>query len=59
MKPNKRICDDILRYGKIIEDNEFICDGDYVRQYTIIYENNTYLLSKINGEWEFFRRQTI
>lgn len=49
----KKICNDILRYGTIISDKEFTCEGDMVRQYEIGYEGVTYLLIKVNGEWEY------
>lgn len=53
----KKICDDILRSGVIIRDEEMRSDkGDYIRQYTIevIGVNDrlvSYYLTKMNGEW--------
>lgn len=53
---NTSICNDILRYGKIISDQSFIVDGANVRQYIIEYEGITYSLTKINGEWDYIHR---
>ena len=50
----KNICDEILRYGTIIKDNEYECDGDCIRQYTMKYENEEYIMTKCNGEWIYF-----
>ena len=47
----KTMCDNILRCGDIIEDKNFTCDGDYIRQYIINYCGVKYILSKCNGEW--------
>lgn len=47
----KLICDDILRYGKIISDKEYTCDGKPIRQYTIECDGETYDLTKECGEW--------
>lgn len=47
----KEICDDILRYGTILSDKEFQCEGNFVRQYQIEYEGEEYNLTKQNGEW--------
>lgn len=52
----KKICDDILRYGTITRDEEFTCEGIMVRQYTISYEGESYDLTKNNGEWVHFHR---
>jgi hypothetical protein len=56
MKPNKAICDDILRYGTILNDDEYNIDGDLVRQYRIKYECEIYNITKINGEWDYLSR---
>jgi hypothetical protein len=56
MKPNKAICDDILRYGTILNDDEYNIDGDLVRQYRIKYEGEIYNITKINGEWDYLSR---
>lgn len=47
----KKICDDILRYGTILSDEEFQCEGKFVRQYQIEYEGEKYNLTKQDGEW--------
>ncbi len=47
----KKICDDILRYGKILSDKEIVCDGKFIRQYVIECDGETYNLTKENGEW--------
>lgn len=47
----KKICDDILRYGKILSDTEIVCDGKFIRQYTIECDGETYDLTKECGEW--------
>lgn len=51
---NQKICDDVLRYGEILEDKEFKCDGDNIRQYIIKYNSLRYVLTKCNGEWIYF-----
>lgn len=56
MKPNKDICDDILRYGTILNDDEYNIEGDSVRQYRIKYEGEIYNITKINGEWDYLSR---
>lgn len=50
----KRIMDDILRYGTITWYDEFDCDGKHIRQYTIIENGEKYDMTKINGEWSYF-----
>ena len=52
----KKIADDILRYGRILEDFETICDGIFVREYLIEYDGEKYSLVKNNGEWVSVRR---
>ena len=52
----KKICDDVLRYGKILQDVESVCEGIMVREYTIAYEGEKYDLVKNNGEWVSFHR---
>ena len=47
----KKICDDILKYGTITSDKEFTCDGEFIRQYVIEYEGEEYQLTKSNGQW--------
>jgi len=47
----KKIADDILRYGTILRDLERECEGIAVREYLIKYEGNEYDLVKNNGEW--------
>ena len=50
----KKMCDDILRYGTIIDDREFVSgDGVFCRHYQIIYNDYKWYLSKNNGEWVF------
>lgn len=53
---NHKICDDVLRYGEILEDKEFVCDGKNIRQYIIKYNDINYALTKANGEWIYFIR---
>ena len=55
----KNICDDILRYGKIISDKEIVCDGKFIRQYVIEIENETYDLTKRNGEWVYIHHNIV
>lgn len=53
MKENTReLCDDILRYGIIFDDETFTHAGNRVRRYEIWYEGETYVLVKVNGEWK-------
>ena len=52
----KRFCDDLLRYGEIIKDENFNCDGILIRQYTILCDGCTYLVTKNNGEWVYITR---
>lgn len=47
----KKECDDILRYGKIIKDEEYEKNGDFKRYYTIEKDGVLYRLGKTNGEW--------
>lgn len=42
----KKMCDIILKYGNIIEDNE-----THVREYTIKLDDSIFHLVKVNGEW--------
>lgn len=53
---NQKICDDILRYGEILEDKEFVCDGDNIRQYIVKYDGIDYALTKANGKWVYFTK---
>lgn len=57
LESEKLICDDILRYGEILSDNEFQDGNDFVRQYEIRYESECYLMTKLNGEWIYFIRR--
>lgn len=56
----KKICDDMLRYGTILSDREVISyDGRHFRQYVIVVNEddaNEYHLTKMDGEWVFFAR---
>ena len=52
----KKIADDILRYGTIHGDLESECEGIAVREYLIEYDGNKYDLVKNNGEWVSVRR---
>ena len=49
----KEICDDILRDGEVVENEEFVCDGISVEQFTVILDGQEYLLTKNNGEWVY------
>lgn len=55
----KKICDDILGYGKILSDKEFECDGKFVRQYVIEIGGETYDLTKHNGEWVYIHHNIV
>lgn len=51
----KRICDDVLRYGTIKTDKEFRGDElELVRYYIIECDGEEYHMTKINGEWVYF-----
>lgn len=50
----KEMCNDILRYGTIKRDEEFECEGERIRQYTIEQDGEEYDLTKVNGEWIYF-----
>lgn len=52
----KNFCDDALRYGNIIEEVEFTCDGIAERQYTISYDGVMYLMTKCNGVWIYIHK---
>ena len=52
----KKIADDILRYGTILGDLERECEGIAVREYLIEYEGAQYDMVKNNGEWVSIRR---
>ena len=58
MKLNQKICDDILRYGTILESKEFdTAEGEHIRQYIIQDTNEErYFMTKINGTWEYMTR---
>ena len=50
----KKICDDILRYGQILCDEEMkSATGILIRQYVVKYNNTEYVLTKNNGEWVY------
>jgi polyhydroxyalkanoate synthesis regulator phasin len=50
-------CDDILRYGKIVKDEESVHNGHHVRDMVIVSdEQNTYFLKKVDGQWVVLRR---
>lgn len=54
---NQEICNDILRYGEIINDIEFTEKDGCYRQYIIEYEDEIYYMTRHNGEWIFIRRE--
>ena len=58
------ICDDMLRYGDIVSDNEYIIDGACYRQYVINVEGMmgriySYHLTKKNGRWIYIHCEGI
>lgn len=58
MNVNQNICDDILRYGTILESKEYVTKdtNENVRQYMIKYEGEKYFMTKINGKWDYLTR---
>lgn len=51
----KRICDDVLRYGTIKTDIEFRNNNlELIRQYVIELDDEEYHMTKIDGEWSHF-----
>ena len=46
-------CDDLLRYGDIIYDSEYVTNGAFTRHYVIKSGEKIYHLLKVNGEWIF------
>lgn len=51
----KRICDDVLRYGTIKTDIEFRNNNlELIRQYVIELDDEEYHMTKIDGEWSYF-----
>lgn len=53
---NQEICNDILRYGKVISDTEFNKEDGWYRQYIVECDGDTYYMAKHNGVWVFIRR---
>lgn len=50
-------CDDILKYGKIIKDEESQPNGHFIRRMVIrANEQNEYYLKKVDGRWVGLRR---
>lgn len=50
----KKICDDLLRYGEIVRDMSYVSNNKYIRQYTIVDTNGEkYDITKRNGEWVY------
>ena len=50
-------CDDILRYGKVIQDTESQCNGRFIRRMVVrADEQNEYYLKKVDGQWVGLRR---
>lgn len=51
-----RICDAILKEGIIEREEENICGGVIVKQYTVSYAGCRYEIVKNNGELVYIRR---
>ena len=50
-------CDDILRYGKVIQDTESQRNGRFIRRMVVrADEQNEYYLKKVDGQWVGLRR---
>lgn len=47
------LCNEVLRYGNIIEDYSFRLGSENKRQYVIEYEGLTYYLTKTDGIWTY------
>jgi hypothetical protein len=56
---NQGICDNILRYGKVISDTEFEHEDGWYRQYIVECDGDIYYMTKHNGEWIFIRRRRV
>lgn len=57
MQVNQKICDDIYTEGEVTNVELFTCDGIIVRQYTVIYCGEKYLLTSHNHEWVYLWHQ--
>lgn len=47
------ICDDVLRYGEVIKDDECKAGNCNIRYYKIMYEGDIFEAIKINGDWGY------
>lgn len=56
-KEQEKICDEILRYGEIIKDTEYIYNGQFYRKYEIKLATSIYCLTKCNGVWVEYRER--
>ncbi len=49
----KRFCDELLETGKILKESHFGDNHNYLVEYD---ENNTFTITKENGEWIYIYR---
>lgn len=49
MKIKNNLCEDLLRYGEIVSDYDFIQDNNFIRIKRIFYNNSYYVVIMNNG----------
>lgn len=52
----KKLCDDILRDGELIDKDRFVYDvydGISFEHFTVVLDGQKYLLTRHNGEWRY------
>ena len=52
----QRHCDDMLKYGEVLEDREYVEKGMFCRDFTIRYEGDRFAMKKRNGLWVSVRK---
>lgn len=55
----QRRCDDMLRYGEVLEDREYVKKNTFCRDFTIKYEGNRFAMKKRNGLWVSVRKCSV
>lgn len=52
-------CDEVLKYGTILVDEEANVNGAFVRKYWIEYKGVSWSLVKVNGVWIYARQEVL
>lgn len=50
----KSICEDLLKEGTVLNVDRFTCEGINVECFSIEYLNETYTMTRHDGEWVYF-----